>query len=157
MQWTEKHSVDVLNSLKFHVYPDLGERPISDITKKDVIETLRELESEGKHETCYRVRQRLEAIFDYAEIEDHCIGNPSRGIQKIFMKPQPKSHHSLPIPELPEFLKKIETDKVTSPSTVLAMKLMILTFVRSSELRLAVWDEIDIDSDKCNRIKNTIQ
>jgi integrase len=64
------------------------------------------------------------------------------------MKPQPKSHHSLPIPELPEFLKKIETDKVTSPSTVLAMKLMILTFVRSSELRLAVWDEINLDSDE---------
>ena len=27
LQWTEKHSVDVLNSLKYHVYPDLGGRP----------------------------------------------------------------------------------------------------------------------------------
>ena len=146
--WTEKHSKDVLNSLKHHVYSDIGEKPISSITKQDVISTLRKLEAEGMHETCYRVRQRLEAIFDYAEIEEQCIGNPSRGIQKIFMKPQPKSHHSLPISELPEFLNKIETDKVTSPSTVLAMKFMILTFVRSSELRLAVWEEINLDSDE---------
>ena len=144
--WTEKHASDVLNSLKLHVYSDLGKKPISTITKQDVIANLRKLEAEGMHETCYRVRQRLEAIFDYAEIEDHCIGNPSKGLQKIFIKPQPKSHHSLPISELPEFLRKIETDKVTSPSTVLAMKFMILTFVRSSELRLANWDEFDIES-----------
>ena len=146
--WTEKHARDVLNSLKHHVYSDLGKKPISSITKQDVISTLRKLEAEGMHETCYRVRQRLEAIFDYAEIEDHCIGNPSRGLKKIFTKPKPKSHHSLPISELPEFFKKIETDKVTSPSTVLAMKFMILTFVRSSELRFAVWEEINLDSDE---------
>ncbi len=146
LHWTEKHANDVLNSLKYHVYPDLGAKPISTITKQDVIANLRKLEAEGMHETCYRVRQRLEAIFDYAEIEDHCIGNPSKGLQKIFIKPQPKSHHSLPISELPEFLKKIEADKVTSASTVLAMKFMILTFVRSSELRFAEWDEFDIES-----------
>ena len=144
--WTEKHAREVLNSLKHHVYPDLGEKPISTITKHDVIANLRKLEAEGMHETCYRVRQRLEAIFDYAEIEDHCIGNPPKGLQKIFIKPQPKSHHSLPISELPELLNKIETDNVTFPSTVLAMKFMILTFVRSSELRFANWDELDIES-----------
>ena len=148
LHWTEKHARDVLNSLKHHIYSDLGKKPISSITKQDVISTLRKLEAEGMHETCYRVRQRLEAIFDYAEIEDHCIGNSSRGLQKIFTKPKPKSHHSLPISELPEFFKKIETDKVTSPSTVLAMKFMILTFVRSSELRFAVWEEINLDSDE---------
>ena len=92
-----------LNSMYIH---SLGERPISDITKKDVIATLRELESEGKHETCYRVRQRLEAIFDYAEIEEHCLSNPARGLQKIFTKPQPKTHPSIPIPELPSLFAK---------------------------------------------------
>jgi len=29
--WAEKHTIDVINSLNYHVYPDLGERPISDI------------------------------------------------------------------------------------------------------------------------------
>ena len=146
--WTEKHGRDVLNSLKYHVYPDLGKKPISTITKQDIIANLRKLEAQGMHETCYRIRQRLETIFDYAEIEEHCISNPSKGLQKIFIKPQPKSHQSLPISELPEFLKKIEADKVTSPSTILAMKFMILTFVRSSELRFSVWNEFDFESSE---------
>ena len=61
------------------------------------------------------------------------------------MKPQPKSHHSLPISELPEFLKKMDADTVASPTTLLAMKFIILTFVRTSELRFADWKEFDID------------
>ena len=143
-QWTERHSIGVINSLKMHVFPDLGEIPIADISKQDVIATLRKLESEGKYETCYRIRQKLEAIFSFAEIEGLCIGNPARGLQKILTKPQPKSQNSLPISELPEFLKKIDADTGASNTTSLAMKFLILTFVRTSELRFAVWNEFDI-------------
>ena len=143
-QWTERHSIGVINSLKMHVFPDLGEIPIADISKQDVIATLRKLESEGKYETCYRIRQKLEAIFSFAEIEGLCFGNPARGLQKILTKPQPKSQNSLPISELPEFLKKIDADTGASNTTSLAMKFLILTFVRTSELRFAVWNEFDI-------------
>ena len=145
LNWTEKHASDVINSLKYHVYPDLGEKPISSITKQDVIASLRKIEAEGMHETCYRVRQRLEAIFDYAEIEDHCIGNPSKGLQRIFTKPKSKSHNSLPISELPEFISKVDTSEGVYPSTVLAIKFIIHTFVRTAELRLADWQEFDIN------------
>jgi len=143
--WTEKHSIDVYNSLKFHVFPYLGNKPIALITKQEVISILRKLETEGKYETCYRVRQRLEAVFEFAEISEYCEGNPAGGLQKIFTKPRPKSHHSLPVSELPEFLAKLETDKATSRSNKLAMKFLILTFVRSSELRFADWNEFDLD------------
>ena len=145
-QWTERHSIGVLSSLKMHVFPNLGEIPIADISNQDVIATLRKLESEGKYETCYRIRQKLEAIFSFAEIEGLCIGNPARGLQKILTKPQPKSQNSLPISELPEFLKKIDADTGASNTTSLAMKFLILTFVRTSELRFADWMEFDIDS-----------
>ena len=144
-QWTERHSIGVLSSLKMHVFPDLGEIPIADISNQDVIATLRKLESEGKYETCYRIRQKLEAIFSFAEIEGLCIGNPAIGLQKILTKPQPKSQNSLPISELPEFLKKIDADTGASNTTSLAMKFLILTFVRTSELRFADWREFDID------------
>ena len=144
-QWTERHSKGVLSSLEMHVFPDLGEIPIADISNQNVIATLRKLESEGKYETCYRIRQKLEAIFSFAEIEGLCIGNPARGLQKILTKPQPKSQNSLPISELPEFLKKIDADTGASKTTSLAMKFLILTFVRTSELRFADWREFDID------------
>ena len=145
IQWTERHSKGVLSNLNMHVYPDLGEIPISDISKQDIISTLRKLEAEGKHETCYRIRQKLEAIYSYAEVEEHCTGNPAKGLQQILTKPQPKSQNSLPISELPEFLKKMEADKDTLPTTLLAMKFIILTFVRTSELRFADWKEFDLE------------
>ena len=144
--WSERHSKGVLSNLKMHVYPDLGEIPISHISKRDIISTLRKLEAEGKNETCYRIRQKIEAIFSYAEIEGHCTGNPATGLQQILTKPQPKHHNSLPISELPKFLKKMNAEKDVLPTTLLAMKFIILTFVRTSELRFADWKEFDIDS-----------
>ena len=143
--WTERHSRGVQNSLKIHVLPDLGEIPIADISIQDVIATLRKIEADGKYETCYRLRQKIEAIFSYAEIEGKCVGNPAKGLQQILTKPQPKSQNSLPISELPEFLKKMVADKDAIPTTLLAMKFIILTFVRTSELRFADWKEFDID------------
>ena len=143
--WTERHSRGVQNSLKIHVLPYLGEIPIADISIQDVIATLRKIETDGKYETCYRLRQKIEAIFSYAEIEGKCVGNPAKGLQQILTKPQPKSQNSLPISELPEFLKKMVADKDAIPTTLLAMKFIILTFVRTSELRFADWKEFDID------------
>jgi integrase len=148
IQWSERHSRGVNSSLNMHAYPDLGEKPISTISKQDIISTLRKLEAEGKYEACYRLRQKIEAIFSYAEIEGHCTGNPAKGLQQILTKPQPKSQNSLPISELPEFLKKMNADNVAAPTTLLAMKFIILTFVRTSELRFADWKEFDIDSSE---------
>ena len=143
--WTERHSRGVESNLKMYVLPDLGEIPIADISTQDVIAILRKIEADGKFETCYRLRQKIEAIFSYAEIEGKCVGNPAKGLQQILTKPQPKSQNSLPISELPEYLKKIAADKVTAPTTLLAMKFIILTFVRTSELRFADWKEFKID------------
>ena len=146
--WTERHSRGVQNSLKIHVLPDLGEIPIADISTQDVIAILRKIEADGKFETCYRLRQKIEAIFSYAEIEGKCVGNPAKGLQQILTKPQPKSQNSLPISELPEFLKKMVADKDAIPTTLLAMKFIILTFVRTSELRFADWTEFNIESNE---------
>jgi len=146
--WTDKHNQVVLNSLKNHVFTDLGEKPVSVITKQDVISTLRKIEAEGLHETCYRVRQRLEAIFEYAEIEEHCTGNPASGLQKIFTKPQPKHHASLPVSELPVFIKKIEDDLDAYPTTKLAMMFMIHVFVRTKSLRQSMWNDLDLNCEK---------
>jgi len=148
LQWTERHSRGVLSSLNMHVYRDLGEMPISSISKQDIISTLRKLEAEGKNETCYRIRQKIEAIFSYAEVEGHCTGNPAKGLQQILTKPQPKSQNSLPISALPEFLEKMIADKAAIPTTVLAMKFIILTFVRTQELRFADWKEFVFDSSE---------
>ena len=148
LQWSEKHTKDVLRSLEYYVFPDFGERPIAEISKQDVIATLRKLESEGLHETCYRIRQRLEAIFEYAEIEENCIGNPARGLKKIFTKPKPKHFASIPISELSDFLNKMIEDPAANQVTKLAMLFMIHVFVRTGSLRHSMWKDFDLECDE---------
>ena len=63
--WTERHSRGVESNLKMYVLPDIGETPIASITKQDIISILRKIEAQGKYETCYRVRQKLEAIYKW--------------------------------------------------------------------------------------------
>ena len=87
----------VESNIKMHVLRDIGEKPISSISKQDIISSLRKIETKGKYETCYRIRQKLEAIFSYAEIQGHCNSNPAKGLQQILTKPKPKSQNSLPI------------------------------------------------------------
>ena len=148
LQWSEKHTKDVLRSLEYYVFPDFGERPIAEITKQDVITNLRKLESEGIHETCYRVRQRLEAIFEYAVIEENCIINPAKDIQKIFTKPKPKHFASIPISELSVFLTKMVESTGANQVTKLAMLFMIHVFVRTASLRHAMWKDFDLECDE---------
>ena len=123
----------------------MGSRTIRDITKQDVIATLRKIEADGKHETCYRIRQRIEAIFDYAEVEEHCTRNPAQVLRRVFTKPQPKSHASITPKEFPELLHKIADDVSAFPPTKLAMRFMILTFARTKELKFAEWKEFNLD------------
>ena len=91
---------------------------------------------------------KTEAIFEYAEIEEKCIGNPARGLKKIFTKPQPKHFASMPISELSDFLNKMIEDPAANQVTKLAMMFMIHVFVRTGSLRHAMWKDFDLECDE---------
>ena len=61
------------------------------------------------------------------------------------LKTRPREHHAyVGHNELPEFLNKLDAYD-GGLQTKLAMKLLLLTFVRTSELRGAKWAEIDFE------------
>ena len=66
-RWKPVHANDVITSLERDVFPELGGLALADITKPLVLETLRKVERRGAVETAHRLRQRISAIFDYAE------------------------------------------------------------------------------------------
>ena len=70
--------------------------------------------------------------------------NPANDI-KGALKTHVKKHFAhLKAIELPEFLEKVKAYD-GHPQTKLAVTLLMLTFVRTTELRGATWDEIDLD------------
>jgi len=53
-------------SLRDHVYPKIGDRPIEKIDPTQILDVLGKLLSDGGVETARRVRQQLDALFEYA-------------------------------------------------------------------------------------------
>ncbi len=127
------------------ILPILGERLIAEITRPDLIAISDQLENRGAFDIARKVRGWLAAIFDDAFDRGEVLTNPAlrlragvkaKGIQ---VTPRPTVSYQ----ELPELLKKIDAAN-TARSIKLAVRLLLLTAVRPGELRLATWDEFDL-------------
>lgn len=153
----DKHKQQWRNTLRDYVYPTLGDKPVADITRREIEKALRPLWDAGKIETFSRVRMRIETVLDagYHELD---IGrrNPARwaGNLKIsFGNVSPramaeglgklKPHAAANWQEVPAIMSKLRAKP--DVMSALAMRFSILTAARSGEVRGLVWDEIDIE------------
>ena len=145
-RWKEKHAARVMTALERRVFPFIGDLPIADVTAPDVLAVLRKMEAEGIGEGTRRVKQWIGDVFLYAIAEGRVMHNPANGLEKA-LKPMPKVQHQkrLAISELGGFIRDLEQYD-GDRQTILGFKLIILTFVRTSELRYAEWSEFDLDN-----------
>lgn len=142
--WTERHSSYVLRRLEADIFPALGSRPITCITTPELLATFRQIENRGAIDIAHRALQTCGQVFRYAI----AIGKAERDISADLrgaLKTRKKENYArLEAKELPEFLSKLE-EYDGDLQTKLALKLLLLTFVRSGELRGARWEEIDLE------------
>jgi integrase len=143
-EWASSSAVSVLSRLEQHILPKLGQRPIANITAPEVLDMLRLVEGKGTLETARRVMQVSGQVFMYAIATGRAERNPVPDLRGALKKPVVKRHPSLNASDLPLYLKKLEAYD-GSLQTKLALRLLLLTFVRTTELRGAQWTEIDWD------------
>lgn len=140
--WTEDHAYRVIDSLETDIFPYLGNRPVSEITPQEVLETIRKVEGRGALNIAGRLMQRCSSIFRYAIQTGRARINPAGDLQGTLKTRKVKHQPSLPRSELPEFLNRLKKyDGLLQ--TRFALRLLALTFVRPGELRGARWEEID--------------
>jgi integrase len=144
-KWTEGYAAKIMDSLEQDVFPAMGKRPIAEITAKDMLEVLSKIEARGALETVSRVKQRCSSVFNYAITKLLTANNPVLPLRGSFQAPKNKNHARLKIEELPEFMQKLATDNART-QTVLAIRLLAYTFVRTGELRHAAWSEFDFEA-----------
>ncbi len=142
--WVEKHKKNITRTFEADVFPKIGYMQIDKIMPKDMLVVLKPIEARGALDVAKRVNQHCSAVFDYAIVQGLCEMNPAHGRSK-FLKSY-KTQHRPRINEdyLPAFLNELD-DYSGSRLVQLAMKLLILTFVRPGELRNARWIELDED------------
>ena len=141
--WAPKHAKNVKSRLEKDVYPVIGHKPITEISIQDTLSVLRKIEERGALDVAKRINQYCTQIFDYAILQELCETNPALGRGKFIKRPKGKNRRHLKEAELPEFLKTLAETEPTKMN--LAVRFLLLTFVRPGELMQAQWSQIDID------------
>ncbi len=144
-EWTPHYAKDVLNRLETHLFPKLGKRPIADITSLEVLEALRVIEKSGALDMAQRMMQTCAQVFRYAVTTGRAERNPVTDLRGALKPPVRKHHSYLDANQLPDYLRNLDAYPGAT-QTKLALKFLLLTFVRTTELRGAEWKEINFDN-----------
>jgi integrase len=134
-----------------NIFPLLGARPISEIEAPELVAMVKAIEARGAGDLAKRAMQNVGQIFRYAIAHGYAKRNPASEIRPAdVLKPTHTTNLArIDAKELPALLKAIEVYQGTHV-TRLAMKLMALTFVRTSELIKAKWSEFDLKAARWN-------
>ena len=145
-----KHVQQWRNTLAAYASPHFGTVPVSDMDQAMVLRALAPI-WKTKTETASRLRGRIEQVLDWATAHGHRSGpNPARWrghLEHILANPDkvaPVKHHpAVPFTQLPSVYQQIAA---VPTQTARALCFLILTAVRSGEVRGMVWDEVDLDA-----------
>ena len=140
-------SKDWPTSLRLYVYPQLGDKPVSEITSADLLQVLAPI-WRAKPETARRVRQRIGAIMKRAVGMEHCADNPAcEALGEALRRQQDVVRH---MPAVPHAEVGAAVEAVRTSGAWVGRKLpfeyLVLTAARSAEVRLSIWDEIDLEA-----------
>ncbi len=140
--WTEKHSKNIQSRLQKDVYPIIGWKGIKEVTIQDILQILRNIEQRDAVSVAQRINGYCTEIFDYALVMGICDSNPALGRSKFLKAQTIQNRAHLSDKELPDFIRKLYSSDDTN-TTLLAIKLLVLTIQRPGEIRFAEWKEFD--------------
>jgi integrase len=137
--------------LKANVLPLLGSRPVGEIEPSEIVRMVRTIEARGRGDLAKRAFQTCAQVFRHAIAEGITENNPVAKLKPgDVLKPTIKENLArIEANDLPKLLRDIEVYR-GEVVTRLALKLMALTFVRTSELIEAPWSEIDFEAKRWN-------
>ena len=136
------------NSLTQHVFPTLGKTLVTDLTTSDFMDVLMPIWY-SRHETAVRLVHRLSIIMRWTIGKGYRVDNPAGETLKAVLPKtgtmaqrnhQPSVHYS----EVADIIGRVKRACTVNPVTKLAFEFLILTATRSSETRLATWDEFNL-------------
>ncbi|MEO8738063.1 MAG: integrase arm-type DNA-binding domain-containing protein [Edaphobacter sp.] len=142
-----RHVVQVKRRMEADILPCLGARPIAAIEAPELVAMTKAIEQRGARDVAKRALETTGQVFRYAIAHGYAKRNPASEIRPgdILKSIRKVNYARIDAKELPDLLRTIEVYQGTHV-TRLAMKLMALTFVRTSELIGARWAEFDLEA-----------
>jgi integrase len=147
--WTEGHAKQWLINLEKYALPVIGDRSITDIEPMEIVGIMRTVEANGTFETRDRLLQTIGAVFKYAIATGRAKYNPAEIRMALTDRPKVEHFACIAPAELPEFLRAVSAYQVkekVSPIAIAALRLLMLTTTRTSEVRFSKWADFDLDA-----------
>jgi len=146
-RWSKNYAKNTLYRLEQDIFPIIGMLAINTITAPQLLSALTQIQKRGAIEVAHRLMQTCGQVFRYAIATGRAERNPAPDLRGA-LKPVKHIHFAaLEAKDLPEFLKAFErNDARLYPPTRHALQLLMLTFVRTSELINAKWEEFDLEA-----------
>jgi integrase len=146
-QWQPQTARDILRRLELDIFPAFGSMPITDVQPRDVIHAVRAIESRGALEIASRTAANCARIFRYAIRCGIADRNPAETIRDVLAPRESQHFAAISSDDLPTFVRTLYANEACMGlPTRVAMRLMLLLFVRTSELIETPWAEIDFEN-----------
>jgi integrase len=146
-KWTPRYLEQIEKVLKDDVYPHVGNLPMRSITAAHLLAIIKRVEKRGAETVAMLIRQWCSSIFRYAAAHLLADADPAAMLKGAIDRPKVKHSQPLTKKDIPKFINALESYGGYRP-TIIALKLLMLTFVRTVELREAEWKEFDLDLEE---------
>jgi len=130
--------------LERDVYPAIGDRVIAEVTAGDVRELIFKRLEDGKPQSALALRNLLKRLWDYALVRGVVDKNPLAAIPAKYVAAVSSRTRSLQPAEIRSFLRALKIAKIKQKHKI-ALELILLTLTRKGEMRLARWEEFNLD------------
>lgn len=145
-KWQPKTAKDILHRLEVDIFGAFGDMPIAEVKPWDVLQAIRKIESRGALEIASRTAANCSRIFRYAIRCGLTDRNPADTMRDVLAPRETGHFAAIASDDLPTFLRTLYTNEACMGlPTRVAMRLMLLLFIRTSELIETPWKEIDLE------------
>lgn len=124
----------------------LGNRPIRDISAREVLRALKAVEARGNYETAKRLRSIISRVFRYAVATDRADIDPTFALRGALIRPEPTPRAAITDLVGARKLFRAICAYPGQPTTRAALQLAAILVPRPGELRQARWDEFDTEN-----------
>jgi integrase len=144
-RWSAYYCSQIESYFRRDVYPQIGRRPIRSITAADILGILEAVAGRGAETAAINIRQWISSVFRYAVAKLRADSDPAAALRGSIIRPPVQHAHALGRDGIGLFLRRLRKYG-GNRTTALALRMLLLTFVRTVELRKAEWSQFDFDA-----------
>lgn len=141
-RWSPHYLRQVERTMAADVFPKIGALPIKQVTSAHVLKIMKSAETRGAESVAILIRQWCSSVFRYAAANLRVGSDPVAALKGAVTRPKVKHNASLSAKEIPALITALGKFGGYRTTTI-AVELLLLTFVRTVELRKAEWTEFD--------------